>query len=39
MNLKAAFVKVFNALSQSENSGVTKDRTVTEGGCRRCSSS
>ncbi|MBQ5905983.1 MAG: glycoside hydrolase family 3 C-terminal domain-containing protein, partial [Clostridia bacterium] len=31
MNLKAAFVKVFNALSQSENSGVTKDRTVTEG--------
>ena len=31
MNLKAAFVKVFNALSQSENSGVTKDRTVTAG--------
>ena len=31
MNLKAAFVKVFNALSQSENSGVTQDRTVTEG--------
>ena len=31
MNIKAAFVKVFNALSQSENTGVTADRTVTEG--------
>ena len=31
MNIKAAFVKVFNALSQSENSGTVKDATVTQG--------
>lgn len=31
MNIKAAFVKVFNALSQSENSGAVKDATVTQG--------
>ena len=31
MNIKAAFVKVFNALSQSENSGTVKDATVTPG--------
>ena len=31
MNIKAAFVKVFNALSQSENAGNVKDRTVTPG--------
>ncbi len=31
MNLKAAFVKVFNTLSQSENTGNSLDKTVTEG--------
>lgn len=31
MNIKAAFVKAFNALSQSENSGTVKDATVTPG--------
>ena len=31
MNIKAAFVKAFNALSQSENAGKTVDKSVTEG--------
>lgn len=31
MNIKAAFVKAFNTLSQSENTGGSSDRTVTEG--------
>ena len=31
MNLKAAFVKAFNKLSQSENTGKVVDKTVTEG--------
>ena len=31
MNLKAALVKVFNTLSQSENTGNAGDKTVTEG--------
>lgn len=31
MNIKAAFVKVFNTLSQSENTGNSKDKTVTAG--------
>lgn len=31
MNIKAAFVKVFNALSQSENAGKAGDMVVTEG--------
>lgn len=31
MNLKAAFVKVFNTLSQSENAGNSGEKTVTEG--------
>ena len=31
MNIKAAFVKAFNKLSQSENAGKTTDKTVTPG--------
>ena len=31
MNIKAALVKVFNTLSQSENTGKAVDKTVTEG--------
>ncbi len=31
MNIKAAFVKIFNTLSQSENTGNSADKTVTSG--------
>ena len=31
MNFKAALVKAFNKLSQSENTGKVVDKTVTEG--------